>query len=118
MRRFGFEKGRDGTARALGPIFELPDQITRYRRQGRQDTGGFEQSASFLPCTRAAAGILPSSHRSSAFDQQRFEPKPREILPAPVDFAAQFQCLGRRPGQEMRPRYGDRDNCKRMWRSD
>ena len=117
MRRFGFEKGRDGTARALGPIFELPDQITRYRRQGRQDTGGFEQSASFLPCTRGS-GDPAQFTQSSAFDQQRFEPKPREILPAPVDFAAQFQCLGRRPGQEMRPRYGDRDNCKRMWRSD
>lgn len=58
LRRFGFEKGRDGTARALGPIFELPDQITRYRRQGRQDTGGFEQSASFLHVL-AAAGSCP-----------------------------------------------------------
>ena len=65
LRRFGFEKGRDGTARALGPIFELPDQITRYRRQGRQDTGGFRAVRELPPHVLAAAGILPSSHRAA-----------------------------------------------------
>lgn len=38
LRHFGFEKACDGTARALGPLFQLPDQITRYGRQRRQDT--------------------------------------------------------------------------------
>ena len=42
--------------------------------RGRQDTGGFEQSASFLPCTRGS-GDPAQFTQSSAFDQQRFEPE-------------------------------------------